>query len=369
MLNSSGTPRSQNTAGIPEPLVRDVDEEAAQWWLRRSEGLGTEEAERLRRWLDADPAHGAALQAIHETAQALDALPADATASFVAIARASTQPARNAPLPSAPRINEPVDPLPRRRWAGHVAQAALATVVLAVAGTVGWALVDHLHAQPVFVHTYATAPGQQMKASLPDGSRIELDTATRLDVALYRDRREVRLDGGQAHFSVTADAEKPFHVAAANTLVTVVGTRFAVRHVGSQVRVAVEEGSVRIAQRDAGRQMLVAAAGSGVLLKAGDVAHADHAGTASAVGRAGAESVAAWRNGRVVFDDTPLAEAVAEFGRYGFDGVVIRDADVAAMRITGNFNVTELGGFAAALPQVLPVRLSRSNGKTEIVRR
>lgn len=369
MLNSSGPPRSQDAAGIPAtPPVRDIDEEAAQWWLRRREGLGAGDEAMLRRWLDADPAHGAALQAMDKTAQALDALPADATASFVAIARASTQPALTASFASMQRSDEPADPPPRRRWAGHLAQTALATVVLAVAGTGGWAFMDHLHAQPVFVHSYATAPGQQMKASLPDGSRIELDTATRLDVALYRDRREVRLDGGQAHFSVAADAEKPFHVAAANTLVTVVGTRFAVRHVGSQVRVAVEEGSVRMAQRDAGGQKLIAAAG-GVLLKAGDVANAGHAGIPLAVGRAGVESVAAWRHGRVVFDNTPLAEAVAEFGRYGYDGVVIRDADVAALRITGIFNVTELGGFAAALPQVLPVRLSSRNGRTEIVRR
>lgn len=74
----------------------------------------------------------------------------------------------------------------------ELVQAALARGILAVAEIGGWALVDHLHAQPVVVHPYATTPGQLMKASLPEESRIELDTATRLEVALYQGRREVR---------------------------------------------------------------------------------------------------------------------------------------------------------------------------------
>lgn len=372
MLNSSGHPDGAGAAGnSASPSLTNADSQAAQWWLRRQEGLTAEDASLFREWLEADPAHAAALRAVEETAQALDALPGNATGALVGIARASVRPghALPAPLSSTTRNKGLPDSVPRRRLAGQLAQAALATVMLAVAGTGGWALVDHLHAQPVFVHNYVTAPGQLIKASLPDGSRIELDTATRLEVALYRDRREVRLTGGQAHFSVAPDPAKPFEVAAANTLVTVVGTRFAVRHVGARVRVAVEEGSVRMTQRDARGQTRVAAADAGLLLGAGDVAHADHAGHPSAVGRVGAESVAVWRHGRVVFDNTPLAEAVAEFGRYGYDGVVIRDAGVAAMRITGSFNVTEFAGFAAALPKVLPVRLSRHSGQTEIVRR
>lgn len=47
---------------------------------------------------------------------------------------------------------------------------------------------------------------------------------------------------------MAVDSAKSFEVTAVNTLVTVAGTRFAVRYAGRQVRVLVEEGSVRMTQ-------------------------------------------------------------------------------------------------------------------------
>jgi transmembrane sensor len=80
-------------------------------------------------------------------------------------------------------------------------------------------------------------------------------------------------------------------------------------------------------------------------------------------------SVAAWQQGRLSFTATPLAEALAEFERYGDTGLVIRDPAVAAMPIGGSYNVREFQRFAEALPQVLPVRLERRGSAIEVVRR
>ncbi|MFS2055731.1 iron dicitrate transport regulator FecR, partial [Variovorax sp. CT11-76] len=76
-----------------------------------------------------------------------------------------------------------------------------------------------------------------------------------------------------------------------------------------------------------------------------------------------------WREGRANFENTPLAQALAEFERYGPTGLTVRDPAVAAMRINGSFDLRQFGAFAKALPQVLPVRLQPREGTTEIAPR
>lgn len=208
--------------------------------------------------------------------------------------------------------------------------------------------------------------------NLPDakdaGSRLQLDTATRLEARLYRDRREVRLHDGQAMFTVQPDSDRPFHVWAGALRITVVGTRFSVRQTASgldagQTVISVEEGRVRLARAGAD------AALSTVELTAGQMVVADEAGRISPVTRVRAAVIAPWRDGRLSFDQTPLGQAIAEFERYGPTGLVVRDPAVAAWPVGGSYSVHQWQRFAATLPHVLPVRLEQRGDHTEIVAR
>jgi len=79
--------------------------------------------------------------------------------------------------------------------------------------------------------------------------------------------------------------------------------------------------------------------------------------------------VAAWRTGRISFNDTPLTEALAELERYGNTGLVVLDPTVGALRLGGSFNVRQVDALAQALPSLLPVRLERRHGVVEIMGR
>lgn len=200
-----------------------------------------------------------------------------------------------------------------------------------------------------------------------------LDTATQAEVRLYRDRREVRLIDGQAMFTVHADASQPFHVLAGFTRVTVVGTRFSVRHTRSglgdgDTRVAVEEGRVRVRRRVPDGDGAFTDTSELVELTAGQRVAADAGGRIGPVARLAVAAVAPWREGRVSFEDTPLSQALAEFERYGDTRLVVHDPAVAALRIGGSFELRHLATFAQVLPQMLPVRLQpQRDGTTEIV--
>ena len=92
----------------------------------------------------------------------------------------------------------------------------------------------------------------------------------------------------------------------------------------------------------------------------------DAGGHLSAIASLAPGSVAPWREGRITFDNVPLGAALAEFERYGDTGFVVRDPAVARLRIGGSFSLTQLDRFAAALPQLLPVRITRSGTTSTI---
>ena len=336
-----------------QPLS-DLDQQALDWFARRQRSLSAEEAAQFNAWLAANPAHGEAYARWHDDWARLDALPA------AGIDRLRRQLAADKAITAAP-------PSPaRRHWLAALAPgAALATLVLSASGggVLAWQHWRHL---PLYEASFATVRGQQQSVTLPDGSVLRLDTATRVAVTLYRQRRVVRLLDGQAVFQVRGDARRPFDVLAGAVRITVVGTRFSVRHTPGMackddVRVEVEEGRVSVV-RNAAPESAPA-----ILLTAGQHIGADDKGRLGAVGQVAARGIAPWREGRVSFDDTPLAQVLAEFERYGATNLVVRDAQVAQLGVTGTFDPLRLDNFMRVLPRVLPVALRRDGAVTEIV--
>ncbi|WP_198321021.1 FecR family protein [Azohydromonas aeria] len=380
-----------------------LDIEAATWVTRKRNGLDEQGEARLQAWLDADPRHAEAFEDMDATFGDVKQLPdadvaqfkaglphADRTAAAPPPTMAAEAPARpwSTPVPQSQKPD-------RQPWLtgllggvlGNlrplVPQATAAGLAFAMVGA-GWMGWEHWRRQPVFEQAYATARGQQLTAGLPDGdgsngssgSRLQLDTATRTEVRLYRDHREVRLQEGQAMFAVRADAQRPFHVYAGALRITVVGTRFSVRHTGTgldagQTVVSVEEGRVRVAPID-GAQAGPERHASGtqaVELTAGQSVVADAQGVIGPVASLPPSAIAAWRDTRLSFDQTPLGQAIAEFERYGRTGLVVRDPAVGALPVGGSYSIRQWQRFAETLPQVLPVRLVRRGEVTEVVAR
>jgi transmembrane sensor len=347
---------AMNPSPSSAPSLSDVDRQALDWFARRQRAFTAEDEAAFDAWLRADPAHRAALERWHGDWAGLDALPADGIAQL------------RRQLAADKAAADLVSPT-RRGWLAGLAaiapRAALATVALSTAGggLLAW---RHWQEQPLFAGEFRTLRGQQKDVTLPDGSVLRLDTDTRIAVALYRERREVTLLGGQAVFQVHGDAARPFDVLAGAVRVTVVGTRFSVRHTpgilgADDIRVEVEEGRVRVAGVDGMN------AAPAVELGAGQRIAADVQGRLGAVGQVAAAGIAPWRDGRITFDNTPLAQVLAEFGRYGSTGLLVRDPAVAALRVTGTFDPHRLENFRRVLPRVLPVALREDGAVTEIV--
>jgi transmembrane sensor len=351
-----------------------LDVAAATWAVRRRNGLSGKDRAALQAWLDADPRHAAALEGMAAAVGHVRQLSGDDVAALKhgLQSKACT---RSAAIPKpSQRKPEP------SRWRVHlgplIAPAAVAVLVVALVGA-GWTGWESWRSLPTFEQAFATERGQQIVATLPDdparGSTVQLDTATRLDARLFRDRREVRLQEGQALFSVHADKDRPFHVWAGQLHITVVGTRFSVRHTrwgleAGQTVVSVEEGHVRVT-RTGGGEAEASTGDAPVELVAGQMLVGDDSGGIGPVTRVSPAAVAPWRAGRISFDNTPLDQALAEFERYRSTGLVIKDPAVARLLVGGSYRVQQFGSFVDALPLMLPVRLVPQGEVTEIVLR
>lgn len=306
-----------------------LTEQAVEWCVRiQDESCSEQDRAALQAWLDADPRHAREYAAVRD----LWALARD--------------------LPATPEAAPP--PLPRARR--PVARWALGACALGVAC---WAAGWWFALLPSDYHRYASS-GQTSKVTLGDGTEVDMNIDTAMVYRNYRDARRVRLTDGEAYFRVTHDADHPFVVEAGRGTITVTGTAFNVWKSGDTVIVTLLEGSVDLRASETGRNI-----GLRPLIQARYTERGDPQTRAVS----GAES-AAWRNGKLVFDNTTLRDAIMQINRYLPPQARYASVDpaIAGLRLGGTYDVRNVGEVAQTLPRILPVRtIRRADGTLALV--
>lgn len=368
-------PAPQGDAGLAWPPREAARLEALQWLEQQRQGMGERELAAFEQWLDRQPLNREAFQSLSAIWSALDALPAAQAARLRALAgQGGRAGAESAPagawtpygqetaaagMPGAARSTHPPR-LGRRRLLRTSALLGVAGALL-VAGGGSWVAWTQI---PLQTLALASGKGELRRHVLEDGSVLTLDAMTRIEIAFYRNRREVRLAEGQVMFDVQHDPGRPFQVLAGPATVTVLGTHFSVRYVPSMPEK--QGASVMVAQ---GR-VRVESAGGTVELTDGQSITVDDAGRPGAVRPVAPAAVGQWRQGRLAFTDTPLANVLAELRRHGAgEHLVVHDPAVAALRVSTSLDLARAGELDQILPRVLPVRLLRQGRVTEIAAR
>lgn len=212
---------------------------------------------------------------------------------------------------------------------------------------------------------YQTAVGGMAVVTLQDGTRVTLNTNTRLSVDYGEHQRRVTLERGEALFEDVADPKRPFVVQAEGHRVRALGTTFEVRIDPGRLAVTLLDGRVtvsRSAQADAQGKPLAP-----TMLSPGErlVLRSDGRAT---LDRPSIGALTAWQRGEAVFDDVPLAHAVHEINRYGGTPVRVTDPGLARMRVSGVFAVRDPVEFADALAKLHHLKVVRSGGTITIMR-
>lgn len=204
---------------------------------------------------------------------------------------------------------------------------------------------------------YATSTGEQRVINLADGSRLQLNTHSRVATEFSRHERHVELLEGEAIFYVAKDASRPFVVESPNARVTAVGTAFNVRADTGQTTITVLEGKVRVSgSSDAeGPATQTSSRKSDLILGSGEQAVVTHDEPTPRKSPSNPEVATAWTKNRIIFENTPMSEAVAEFARYSPRRVILVDEELRTRKISGVFASNDLQSlvqFLASDPRV-----------------
>lgn len=313
-----------------------MDEEALRWATRLDGGsLSPAETASLAGWLAADPAHEWRLAHFQQFyVQLRSTLPVLAAEGLLA---SSDDP------PIARRRSG------MRKWIA-VGVAAAASIAFGAL----W-----LSQRPQSVTTLLA---QRTSMRLADGSQVELNARSRIAVRIDGNNRHVRLESGEAFFTVAKEAGHAFIVETPGGCVRVTGTQFNVRtSEDGALKVTVLEGSVAV--RPNGGEK---AATEVTLLRNDQMTIVAGNAELHRLSGEAAEDAAAWRLGKAVFNNTPLGEALQVFAGYHNLQVTITP-EAAACRLGGRFTLDDFNQFLASLEDTLPVRVLRAESRVKIL--
>lgn len=192
-------------------------------------------------------------------------------------------------------------------------------------------------AAPLFLHsgafrgstTYTAGLREPRSIVLADGSKVLLDSKSRLRVSFTADTRAVELLQGQALFRITKDPQRPFLVHAGQAFVRDIGTVFDVDRIGDGTVVTVVEGRVAVAQGGVSPQPIGLRAGDQLDVRSGQLA--------SVPIRVDTSAETAWTHGNVVLESATLSEVAQVFSRYSARPLVATDLGKTPLRLSGVF--------------------------------
>lgn len=316
----------------PDDAQAAIRGQAAEWHARIESAEMDWEA--FAAWLDVDPRHRDA----YDQVALLDA---EIGANRTAIAAAL--PANDADLSpiGSSRSN-------RLRWwtGGGVAIAASLAVLV-------------MPPFPFFTRQspiiYRTGPAETRTIALNDGSRIVVDRDSQL--ALNDRGSEIELTSGSAYFDIRHDPARTMVIRAGDYEVRDIGTRFDLARTSDHLAVAVAEGQVLVTPKDGQGMVLLAGKRIDIVGDQGD----------AVVRSIAKDGVGSWREGRLVYDNSPLALVALDLARYSGRAVSV-DPSVADLRMSGVLRIGDGSKLVDQVEALLPIRAVIQGSHIRLVR-
>ncbi len=322
----------------------DTLDDAIAWQLRLGSGdAGPADHAEFNRWLDNRPERALVWQRLQALDQALDP--------------AAPEPARRAIVQAAP---------------GRAARRAAGTLA-ALALVIGMGVATHeLGPWQHLLADHGTGVGERRSLTLADGSRLQLNTRSAVDVQFDPQRRTLRLRAGEVAIDTAQPAigqakdARPFVVLTPHGELQALGTRFLVRLEAHGAQLTVLQDAVAARPATCGSPAQPASAtgpgcaeqrvvrqGQTALLQADQVQAPIPA----------SPDADAWRDGVLVFNNARLADVVAEFARHRTGHLGVHPS-LADRRVSGTFPLADPDHALQALllglsSPAAPLRLRR----------
>ncbi|MCV6605137.1 MAG: FecR family protein [Porticoccaceae bacterium] len=206
---------------------------------------------------------------------------------------------------------------------------------------------------------YQTAVGESLAITLDDGSQIELNTNSTLEVSYSEDQRWLHLINGEAYFSVIKDKARPFVVELDGAQAQAVGTAFNIfKTSGEAAEITVTEGTVQVTQQSRPSLPKFVEVGQAISFNVKD-------GLLN-LRSINSELVTAWRQSQIVFDNTPLSDVVSTLNRYSKTPIELASRDSAQMPISGTFSTERPLETAQAVAEALALTATLKDNRLQL---
>jgi ferric-dicitrate binding protein FerR (iron transport regulator) len=259
--------------------------------------------------------------------------------------------------PEAPPAGILKTPLPPQRvsrrvfWSDRYVWAAAAILVLGIAALLYRFLQN---ADDLLVVT--TSYAQQETVTLPDGSLVRLNSDSEIRFAKnFADSARYVTLSGEAYFEVTHD-NLAFHVNTGNAQIKVLGTKFGIWARHELTRVTVREGRVSL-------RPLALPKDTAVELAANQMSSCQAQSHPELPKSIDADHLLGWLEGKIVFEQTPLAEVVAELQRVYNVGIELSNPALGANTITGSFHNKPIETVLASICLTMNLQYQQQAGK------
>jgi transmembrane sensor len=303
------------------PVSPAVVEQASEWLMLHWGGEMTDAQQRaFVLWQRADAEHARAWQRLQDLQQTLGRVPRDCA---------------QAVLKDAPQRS-------RRDM------LKLLSLIL-VTGATGYSL----HSQKPWRGALAdqhTAVGEIRRLTLEDGTRLDLDTDSAVDVLFSASHRRIRLIKGAILLETGHNPEylqRPLIVQTGAGEIQALGTRFCVAEAQQGIRVDLYTGMLEVRPIAAAAQRLVE--GQSLWFDQ------DRLGVVTATD----PNAGAWSEGHLIAERQPLGQFLSQLSRYR-PGILRCDPAAAPLLITGVFPLADTDAILAALARSLPVRVQQA---------
>lgn len=353
------------------PVSQAVENNAARWLARLNADTVSEKHRHLFQvWYEANPKHAEAYDRLEAAWRALDGLSV-----------LNKEDPRHGVSSRLEKVSIPINSL--IDWFNTALTirpaAAMSAAVAAFALVLSPIIVTTLKfsratSQLSFFHTET---GRQDTIDLVDGSKIFLNTATRVEVRYTGATRDIRLLSGEAFFDVARDESRPFSVYAGDGVVRALGTAFTVRLVKNEaIEVTVAEGDVALstfaALDDAGPTEAASPQNDDVIessktsplgrLSAGQQAvFSEQIESIDPVSSGEIDRRLAWRGGELSYEGQSLLEVLQDISRYTEFEIVTQGGGFQDMTVSGHFQIDEIDAIFDVLQQTFGLKIDRSN--------
>ncbi|WP_434656230.1 FecR domain-containing protein [Pseudomonas sp. R3-56] len=194
---------------------------------------------------------------------------------------------------------------------------------------------------------HLTVVGERQRLQLEDGSKVLLNTDSAFSSSFDEQRHVARLYKGEAFFEVPASRNVPLEIDAGPVTASVSDTTFAVRYLDGVAQVQVQRGDVdlRATRYDAH-----------VRLSAGESIRIGPNGF-DRPARLDVGTDLAWVQGRLVFENRPLGQVLAELRRYYPGWIINNNQQLAGVAVTGNYRLDQPLDVVRSLAHITSARL------------